>query len=75
MTFVVPYRAPRSPRPIPADEYRRAQWYGMGATSEPFPAAYRGASQDGTECRMAYNAGVIARLFGVDLRMTLNLSE
>lgn len=67
MTFVVPYREPRPARPVP-DEYRRATWYALGANYSPFPAAYRGASQDGFECRMAYNAGVIARLFGISLQ-------
>lgn len=55
-----------------AEEYRRQEWYAMGARFAPFAAAYRGSSQDGTDCRMAYNAGVIARLFGISLHHVVN---
>lgn len=75
MNFPVLFRHAQRPRLMLAEEYRRYRWYEMGSTMEPFAAAYRGASQDGFECRMAYNAGVIARTFGVDLSEILNLSN
>lgn len=54
-------------RLISLEAYRRHRWYEIGAQQPPFPQAYYGASQDGPDCRLAYTAGIMARLFGVDL--------
>ena len=52
---------------ITIEAYRRREWYRLGATQSPWPFYYYHASQDGTDCRLAYTAGIMGRLFGVDL--------
>lgn len=54
-----------TPGLISQAEYNARRWYEIGSTRHPFPQAYYGSHQDG--CRLAYLAGVYARLFGVSL--------
>lgn len=44
-------------------------WYAIGASNHPNPIAYLHATSENNV--RAYTAGLIARLFGVDLSMTI----
>lgn len=44
-------------------------WYNLGATTSPCPIAYLHATSANNV--RAYSAGMIARLFGIDLSMTV----
>jgi hypothetical protein len=46
-------------------------WYRLGARHEINPDLYRIAATLDPTCARAYSAGMIARLFGIDLSMTV----
>ncbi len=52
---------------IPAEEYRRTRWYEIGARYGAELGYYQLSLADGFAPRLAYEAGVVAHLFGIDL--------